>query len=424
MKQITIILCLICTAFCFTFKTNAQLSIDAEYRSRFEMRDGYRQIAIPDNMPSFIISQRTRLSFNYKTENIKLRITPQDVRVWGNEQLASSTGVYGDKASLDLLEGYAEIKVGNKSWLSVGRQQLNYDRQRLLAARNWNQNGLSYDAVVLKLNLEPWTIHAGGSWNSLAATIEDNLYLPNRIKSLNFLWANRAFANNLNFSFLHIASGVTETDSTNTLHFRQTTGIYADYKNGNTKLRGNAYYQYGKNNSGNSISAFLIDAEAAFPIGKLEPGIGLSYLSGDANVNDANDHLFNQLYGARHRFFGHMDYFRNFKTHTNQGGLTDLFAYLAYKINSKIRITNIGHYFQLAQTNSITPNDKKLGYENELMVRYKFYEWGSIKSGYLFYLPTDSFKTLQGYPNGEFSQFFYLEITLKPNLFNSKTNTI
>lgn len=415
---------IVITVLCFSTLSRAQLSIDAEYRPRFELRDGYRKIATPGNTSSFIISQRTRLSFTYKSENLKLHFTPQDVRVWGDEQLASSTGVYGDNASLDLFEGYAEIKVGNKNWLSVGRQQLVYDRQRLLAARNWNQNGLSYDAVVLKLNLESWKLHAGASWNSLTATTADNFYLPDRIKSLNFLWANRTFGNNLNFSFLHIASGVTETDSTNTLHFRQTTGIFADYKNTFTKLRGNAYYQYGKNNSGNTINAFLVDAEASFPLGKWTPGVGLSYLSGDDNISDETDHLFDPLYGARHRFFGHMDYFRNFSSHTSRGGLTDFFASLKFQVSPAVSLTNIGHYFQLAQTNSSTPDDKGLGYENELMLKYKFNSWGSLKSGYLFYIPTDSFKALQGSADGEFSQFFYMELTIKPNLFNSDKNAL
>ena len=403
------------------FETKAQFKIDAQYRPRFEYRDGYRKLATDGSVPTGIISQRTRLFFSYESEKIKIKFTPQDVRIWGDEQLASSTGVYGDNASLDLFEAYAEIKMGNLGWISVGRQQLVYDYERLLAARNWNQNGLAYDAVVFKLDVSQWNIHAGSSWNSLDATLSDNFYLPNRIKSLNFLWINRKFYNKLNFSFLHIASGVTETDSTNTLHFRQTTGIYADYKSNNLKLRGNAYYQYGKNKTGINISAFLFDADIAYKIGKLTSGLGLSYLSGNKNPEGTTDNLFNILYGARHKYFGHMDYFSDFAKHTKEGGLTDFYVYLEYKFSKTISLTNIGHYFQLAQTNSNTPNNKNLGYENELMLKYKFNDWGSIKSGYVFYLPTESFKILQDVPNDKFSQFFYLELTIKPTLFKQKS---
>ena len=401
-------------------ESQAQFIIDAQYRPRFEVRDGYRKLATEGSTPSVIISQRTRLSFSYITEKLKLKFTPQDVRIWGDEKLASSTGVYGDNASIDLFEGYAEIKMGNVGWISVGRQQLVYDHQRLLSVRNWNQNGITYDAVVFKFGISQWDIHAGSSWNSLDATLSGNLYLPNRIKSLNYLWANRKLSDQLNFSFLHIASGVTETDNTNTLYFRQTTGIYTEYNNNGLKLRGNAYYQYGKNNTGKYVSAFLIDADAGYNTGNLTPGIGLSYLSGNNNPGGSTDKLFNILYGARHRYFGHMDYFRDFVKHTNEGGLADYYVYLEYKFLKTITLANIGHYFQLAQTNALTPNDKNLGYENELMLKYKFNDWGSIKSGYVFYLPTESFKTLQGVSNDKFSQFFYLELTLKPTLFKQE----
>jgi hypothetical protein len=402
-------------------ESQAQFKIDAQYRPRFDVRDGYRKLATEGSTPSVIISQRTRLSFSYITEKLKLKFTPQDVRVWGDEKLASSTGVYGDNASIDLFEGYAEIKMGDVGWISVGRQQLMYDHQRLLSVRNWNQNGITYDAVVFKFGISQWDIHAGSSWNSLDATLSGNLYLPNRIKSLNYLWVNRKFSDQLNFSFLHIASGVTETDNTNTLYFRQTTGIYTEYNNNGLKLWGNIYYQYGKNNTGKHVSAFLIDADAGYNTGNLTPGIGLSYLSGNNDPGGSTDKLFDVLYGARHRYFGHMDYFSDFAKHTEEGGLADYYFYLKYKFSKTVTLANIGHYFRLAQTNTNTPNDKNLGYENELMLTYKFNDWGSIKSGYVFYLPTESFKTLQGVSNDKFSQFFYLELTLKPTLFKQET---
>ena len=410
MKQRNFKLRLIITAACMfvVLETHAQFTIYAQYRPRLEIRDGYQKLASEGSVPTVLISQRTRISFSYETEKFKLKFTPQDVRIWGDEQLASSTGVYGDHASLDLFEGYAEIKIENFIWISVGRQQLVYDNERLLSARNWNQNGIAYDAVVLKLGINQWNIHAGSSWNSLSATLSDNFYLPNRIKSLSFLWVNRKFNSTLNFSILHIASGVTETESTNTLHFRQTTGIYTDYKNNNFKLKGNVFYQYGKNKVGKNISAFLVDADIGYNISKLTTGLGLSYLSGNKNPEGSTDNLFDVLYGARHRYFGHMDYFRNFATQTKEGGLADYYAYIEYKFSRKISINNTGHYFKLAHTNANTPDNKNLGYENDLLLRYKFSDWGSIKSGYVFYLPTESLKTLQGVSNPEFSQFFYL----------------
>lgn len=409
---------LLLTCFIFLFNNAfAQINVDAQYRPRFEVRNGYRELIPKDANPSLIASQRMRLSLVYETEKLKLKFSPQDVRVWGDENLTSSTGVYGNDASLDLFEGYVELKPTGNLSLSVGRQTLVYDNQRLLAERNWNQNGLAYDAVVLKWKLNQWNLHAGTSWNSLKETTSDNLYPPDKIKSLNFLWLEHQFSDKLDVSFLHIASGVTETDTTNTLNFRQTSGAYLNYTSNALNAKSNAYFQYGNNDEGQNVRAFLLDADVAFKTGRLSPGLGISYLSGNDDANGSTDHLFDVLYGARHRFFGHMDYFRNIPSHTKEGGLTDIYGYLNLKISPKINLKNTGHFFSLAQTNQNTPTDKYLGYENELEFKYNFNEWGSIKSAWLFYLTTDAFEQLQRVSSPAFPQFLYVSLTVDTSLF-------
>lgn len=411
---LAIIICL--SANLFNKRVNAQFQIDAKYRPRFEFRDGYRSLPAQGKKPSFSISQLSRLNFSYLTGNLKIKFSPQDTRVWGDEQLASSTGVYGDNASVDLHEGFAEIKVCPSSWISVGRQELVYDYERLLSKRNWNQNNLSYDAVVFKYMPTHWNIHLGSSWNALSPST-GHLYPTNRIKSLNFLWVNNTINKKCRVSFMHIASGVTKTDTTSTLFFRQTSGIYSNYDDGFLKCRGNLYYQYGKNSNGKNLSAYLADADFAYKLKNLYPGIGGSYLSGNKKLS-GKDHLFDVLYGARHRYFGHMDYFRNIPSSTNQGGLIDIYAYINYALTKKINMKGIFHSFYLAQTNALTPNEKNLGVENELEIKYKFSSWGNIKAAYLYYLPTNPFKKIQDIQNDKFAQFCFLELTLTPALFN------
>jgi hypothetical protein len=393
-----------------------QMKVDVEYRPRFEYRDGYKELLPDDASPSILASQRLRMSVSYTADGIRLKIIPQDIRTWGDEQISSSTGVFGDEASFDLFEGYAELRVWNKSWISVGRQQLSYDNQRLLSGRNWNQHGLAYDAVVFKTETGGWNIHAGSSWNSLSATTSGNTYPSDRIKSLNFLWIKRSFGENLDFSFSHIASGVTETDSTDAMNFRQTSGVYAQYSKGSLSMQGNFYYQYGKNKVGTDVSAFLLDADASLSLGRFKPGVGVSYLSGNEDTGSSTDRLFDALYGARHRFFGHMDYFRNMASHTGGGGLSDWYGYLGYKVSDKVFLKNTTHFFSLAETNQNTLKSKSLGMENEVELKYKFNDWGSLKAGWLFYVPTDSFRQLQGVTNERFPNFAFVELTLSPNL--------
>jgi hypothetical protein len=395
----------------------SQFQIDAQYNLRFELRDGYKQLVSADAVPAVFISQRSRLSFEYKTDRLTLKFTPQDVRIWGDEEVSNASGVFGDKAALDLFEAYADIKLCDKLGLKVGRQQLIYDKEWLLSARNWNQNGLSYDAAVLKYKSGSWDIHAGGSWNSTGENSSDNLYSSSRIKSLNFLWIKDKINDKINFTLSHYASGVTETDTTNTIHFRQTTGVYGEYVTERFAGKANAFYQFGKNKSGNTVNAFLFDADITFPLGKFTPGLGISYLSGDHNIENKEDRLFDMLYGARHRYFGHMDYYSTFSKNTAMGGVMDPYLNLKFDVSKKLKIVNMTHNFRLAQTNSSTPTDKNLGIENDLEFTYKFNDWGSFSGGYLFYLPTESLKTIQNVPGAEFQQFLYLQLTLTPVLF-------
>ncbi|MDA3879450.1 MAG: hypothetical protein PF436_03590, partial [Prolixibacteraceae bacterium] len=100
---------------------NAQISIDAQFRDRFELRDGYKKLAAEEATPTGIVSQRARISFSYKTDKLTLKLTPQDVRIWGADAMWSSSGVATNN-SIGLFEGYAEIKPGENFSIRAGRQ--------------------------------------------------------------------------------------------------------------------------------------------------------------------------------------------------------------------------------------------------------------------------------------------------------------
>jgi len=396
----------------------AQFQIDAQLRPRFECRDGYKKLNPSGVAPSIFISQRSRLNLFYGSENLRIKLSFQDVRTWGDEKISSSTGVLGDDASIDLFEAYAEFRINKTTWLSAGRQNLVYDRERLFSLRNWNQYSISYDALVIKFIRDKLTIHSGFSWNSLSETSFDNLYPPDRIKSLNYIWLNRKFGEKAQLSWIHIASGVTATDSTNKLYFRQTNGFYLDYKYKDFSFFTDIYYQFGKNKIGKNVNALLADAEISFSILKLTIGAGGSFLSGNKDLSGKNDNLFDLLYGARHKYFGHVDYFNNIPSSTKEGGLIDNYMYLSFRLSSKISLSNYGHYYFLAQINQNTPTSKELGYENETEFKYKINKEFSLKASYLFILPTENLKVIQGLQKCNFPQFAFIELTFTPIVFS------
>ncbi len=400
------------------FTVHAQFRIEAQLRNRLEFRNGYQKLVATGSTPLVLVSQRTRLLFLYESGNVKLNITPQDVRIWGGDSTVSSSGI-ANNTTLGIYEAYAEVRLGKIGWISAGRQALKYDNERLFSIRNWNQNGLTYDALLFKLKYHNWNLHFGGSWNTLKDASSDNLYPAARIKSLNFVWINRKFSDRLNLSLVHVASGVTKTDTTNDIFFRQTSGLFTEYKAGKLNFSGNIYFQYGKNKKGIPVNAFLADADLSYKTGKLTPGTGLSFLSGNSKTGAAQttDHLFDPLYGARHKFFGLMDYYSSFSSSTKQGGLADYYFYLDYSISKRASIRNIFHHFRLAKTNPTTPSDKNLGFENDFVLKYGLNEWASLESSYMFYLPTESLRKMQEIPESKFYQFFYVQLTVSPVLY-------
>jgi hypothetical protein len=419
MPKITLLLFVLFNAFHhFSF---AQYYIDFQIRPRLELRDGYQKLQQKDAIPAILTTQRTRLTMSYETDNLKIILSPQDIRIWGDEQLANMTAVYGDYASFDMFEGFVEAKVKNNTWVSVGRQQLVYDNEWLLAARNWNQHGNSIDAFVLKTKPKNMNLHIGLAWNTFKENRQNNFFPSDRVKSLNFLWLNKKFSEKNQLSFMYLSTGITRNDTSNVLYYRHTSGIFAEHKSDNFFASANGYYQFGVNNKGKKVSAFLSFADIRYIKEKFFVGSSISYLSGNNNVEQdmTTDNLFDNIYGGRHRYFGFLDYFRNFANDTKQAGLVDYAFTLDFKLNKKISIRNISHYFMLAQTNSLSGGNQKLGFENDLIIKHKVYDWGELEFGHCFFLPTETMKILHNISDNKFSQFVYIQFTVKTSIFKS-----
>lgn len=399
-----------------TVDLSAQFTLEGQLRPRFEFRNGYQKLVPDGSVPAFLISQRTRLAFSYQSDWLRVKLVPQDVRIWGDEQNANTSGVFGDVASLDMHEAFAEVKVLPMASVIIGRQELVYDNQSILSNRNWNQNGMAADVALLRVKAGKWNLHLAGGWNTQKETGTNHYFISDRLKSLNFIWLNRSFNQGFNLSLLHIASGITAGDSTNLIRFRQTTGFYSDYRFRAFSASANLYYQYGLNKAGNKVNAWMADAEARRVFGRLTPSAGFGFLSGNSAIPGANgtDHLFDDIYRSKHKFFGFMDYFSAMPAHTAQGGLIDLYGAIQYITGRNVTLKNTGHWFSLAATNTLTPGKPALGYENDLILSYRQRDRALWELGYMLFLPTESLKELQKVPTAKTAHYVYLMVTITP----------
>ncbi|WP_235604485.1 MULTISPECIES: hypothetical protein [Flavobacterium] len=60
-----------------------QFNINADLRVRLENRNGYSTLKPVNEKAATFTTQRTRISFDYSYNNIKLVASPQNVRTWG-----------------------------------------------------------------------------------------------------------------------------------------------------------------------------------------------------------------------------------------------------------------------------------------------------------------------------------------------------
>ncbi|MDT3405271.1 alginate export family protein [Mucilaginibacter terrae] len=167
----------------FAQRGNAQITFTGQLRPRAELRNGFGTLKPKDNKAAALISQRTRLTFNYRSNRLIFQTTLQDVRVWGQD---ASTITVNDGSRLGVHEAWGELVLANKKdtsfknspvdylSLKAGRQELVYDDERLLGNLDWLQQGRRHDALVLKALNKGWQFDLGAAFNQNTDAINYN----------------------------------------------------------------------------------------------------------------------------------------------------------------------------------------------------------------------------------------------------------
>lgn len=401
MKKILFLLCVVT----FGYYSYAQLNVSAELRPRFEYDHGYKSLYNNDMVRN--ISQRTRLKFDYKKDNLVFKLSLQDVRIWGDTRTLNTAD---DKSSIH--EAWGEIIFSDAVSLKVGRQEVIYDDHRIFGSVNWAQQGRSFDLALLKMKAgENGKIHFGVAINDNRDNITNAPY-----KYLQYLWYHRDYEK-FNFSLLFLNNGVKGATEDKTF-YGQTLGTHINVKpSEKVKLSGSLYYQFGKDKTDTKINAMEFKIDGNFKFSDQWAGtLGFEHLSGTDN-NDTKNKSFNPLYGTNHKFNGWMDYFY-VGNHNNSVGLNDFHLGFKYKKN-KFSAGLFGHYFtsdaDLRDANGKKENN--LGTELDLVLGYNYQKGITFKTGLSYMFASDGMEILKGVEDDGNNMWGWIMIAINANLF-------
>ncbi|MEA2106495.1 MAG: alginate export family protein [Bacteroidota bacterium] len=403
----------------------SQFSINAEMRPRYEFRNGYKTLPTSSTSAANVITQRTRLNFESQMENLDFKLSLQDVRTWGDVK------VKDDLASSFINEAWAELKLNPQFTIKLGRQKLKYDDQRLFTVANWNNVSISHDLALLKYENNTFKSHVGFAYNNEKEKNFESFYPLGYYKTLTFVWLSKEMNDHLTISFIDILDGNQKENTDHTIYGRNTFGpnIYYNIPSADLRLSGNFYYQHGKEATGKDVNAYFYSLKAAKKFSNLGVDLGFDYYSGTDGLDTTNTEIntFNKLYGAGHRFNGHMDYFTDPYSQTQNGGLSDLYINIKFAVNEKLNIGTTLHYLSLAN-NVIDPNytgsglkaiDKHLGTEIDLYFDYQFTPDITLNAGYSLMFAQKSMEVIKGGDADKLGNWAFLMLVIKPTLFSN-----
>ncbi len=398
-------------------------SVDVELRPRFEFRNGFKEQIGSDEDPAAFTEQRSRLNLNYSASSLDLRLSVQDVRIWGNHNQIYKQ----DPALTNVYEAWARWHFSDSWAVKAGRHALVYDNARFMGNLDWAQQGRSHDALLVQHRNEAgFSADAGFTWN------QSDIFEPNHLtgtfyslagnnKSMQHVWLNRMWENSGASIMLHNDGRQVAADSSTV--WRQTAGLHGFTRQGDFRLKGEAWYQFGEDARQNSVSAWLLNAEVTY---RGTYTLGADWLSGTA-IDSEDNNSFEPLYGTNHIFYGFMDYFYVGNPHAQPGnpystGLINTYQKYSRNLSRSLNLMLHVHQFFSpveifdAQGESMS---SFLGVETDLQLTWRVSPDVTFLGGYSHFFKTDTLDRIKGHRNtSDFNGWACLMLRFNPTVLS------
>ena len=408
-------------AYTQTTEKENEFTMSIQIRPRAEYRNGALMPRNEGEEPAGFINSRARLSMEYKRSDLQMKISAQHVGVWGQDPQIDKNGRF------IMNEAWAKLNFGKNFFAQLGRQTLSYDDERILGGLDWNVAGRYHDALKLGYADPNNQLHLILAFNQNDETKIGGTYYVQAgaqpYKNMQTLWYHyksdyTPFDASLLFMNLGLETGDAATKESHT-RYLQTMGTYITYRENGCNVDGAFYYQTGKNQNVQKVSAFMASLQVAyaFPY-NLKPTwtivASADYLSGDSGDSDKYK-AFNVLYGTHHKFYGAMDYFyaSDFKP-GYAPGLFDKRLGLRFRASDKVDMDLNYHHFSTAV--KLSGLKKALGSEVDYQINWSVMKDVKLSAGYSIMRGTETMDVVKGGNHKSWQDWGWVSVNINPRV--------
>jgi hypothetical protein len=345
------------------------LTFGAQVRSRYEFR---KPAGLGDDG---FVSMRARADLLASLErNVRIFVQVQDVRFWGEE---TNTLTDFRAENFDMHQAYIDVLHSGPTGFSgrVGRQEFNLADQRLVGAVDWTQQARAFDGGVLTWDLRRGSLKFFGFKLAEASSggIADDADFAGAHGRFNVGSATLDAFGYYNRQ-LHGSMGPDMDTKEGTF------GARFASDQGTVRYRVEGAYQVG-DRMGVDLKAFMVAGALGAKLGdNVTLTAWYDHLSGDQDLTDGTQRVFNTLFATNHAFYGFADLFLNIPQNTGGRGLQDLALKGSFTATEDVSFGVDLHQFLVARQGTLTTTN--LGQEIDLTVRHRYSPQLSVQAGF------------------------------------------
>lgn len=296
---------------------------------------------------------------------------------------------------LDFHQAFFDVRFLRNFIVRLGRQELLYGSQRLVAVRDGPNNRQSFDAARLLYSDHDWKADFFFSHyvRGKPGIFDDDLNKNDKFWGIYFVRNKIPFLGNTDLYYLGLWRKVATFDDGTGRELRHSIGSRIWNKKGNWRCDAEGLYQFGRFAEMN-IAAWTFSINTGYKFSKLmfkpEAGVKIEFVSGDCEYNDSRLQTFNPLF-PRGGYFGLISLI-------GPANLFDIHPSLSFDMNKRLTLNlDCDLFWRYSEKDGIYGPNVLLIYSGKSSTNKYF---GSQYSGDLVYTPNEFL-----YFRGEFSWF-------------------